>query len=485
MRRVSRLGISLGLLTVAALGGCGGGADNGSGAGGTAGSAGAGGDGGRAASEGGAGGAAAAATAGTGGTSIAGSGGGVVGGAPGGGSGGGLVGGSGGSPAAGSGGTASVVLAAPASIGFAVVSTTNDFTSSSVSLLNATGGLSRPDCIHGSSSGGSATISSDLVLPSQPQRGNALVLIDRGNSALTFVNRTTCAIDHQFSVMGGLTRPNPHDIVIVSDTKAYVTRYERNSGVTQGDDLYIFNPATGVSAGRIDLSTYASTVTGKTIQARPDRAIIANGKVMVSLNNTSSSYPYTYGEGRLVVVDPATDMVTQSLALTGLKNCEGLDYLPGSKLVLVACAGTFNSPDQAVESGIAVVDVATAPIKMVRAISGQAFGAGPVTFLWVLGAPTAANPTRAFTATLGSLDPATPDRLQMFDFASGTTMPIASAAAFDLGRPALGGGRLLVPDATRAQPRVHVLDVTGTPTGLSAFEADTVNHFSPREIAAY
>jgi hypothetical protein len=502
MRRVSRLSIGLGLLTAAALAGCSGGANEGSGAGGNAGGAGA---GGAAAGTGGvAGGSGGAAVAGSGGAPAGGSGGAAVagsGGEPAGGSGGAAVAGSGGAavagsggaavagsggvPAGGSGGAAGAILAAPAPVGFAVLSTTTDYTSASISLLNAAGGLSRADCLHSATSGGSPTISTDVVLPSQPQRGNALVLIDRGNSALTFVNPATCAIDHQFSVKGGLTRPNPHDVVIVSDTKAYVTRYERNSGVTQGDDLYIVNPATGVSAGRIDLSTYAPPVTGMTIQARPDRAIIANGKVMVSLNSTSPSYPYTYGEGRLVVVDPATDTVTQSLALTGRKNCEGLDYLPAAKVVLVACAGTFDSPDQAVESGIAVVDVGTTPIKLLRSISGQAFGAGPVTFLWTLGAPTTANPNRAFTATLGSFTSGSPDRLQMFDFVTGATMSIATAAAFDLGRPALGGGRLLVPDATMAQPRVHVLDITGTPTGLSAFEADTVNHFAPREIAAY
>ena len=506
MRRVSRLSIGLGFLTAVALSGCEGGANESSGQGGNVGSArrrrhgrgqGRRGrrrrshrNGGRGwrrhgvvAGSGGtavAGGSGGAAVAGSGGTAVAGSGG-----TPAGGSGGTAVAGSGGAPAGGSGGTAPVALAAPAPVGFAVVSTPSDFTSASVSLLNASGGLSRADCIHSATTGGSSTISSDVVLPSQPQRGNALVLIDRGNSAITFVNPATCAIDRQFSVKGGLTLPNPHDVVIVSDTKAYVTRYERNSAATMGDDLYIVNPATGAAAGRIDLSTYASAVTGKTIQARPDRAVIANGKVMVTLNNSTPSWPYTYGEGRLAVVDPATDTVTQSLALTGLKNCEGIDYLPAAKVVLVACAGTFDSPDQAVESGVAVVDVGTTPIKLVRSISGQAFGAGPVTFLWVLGSPTAANPNRAFTATMGSFSPASPDRLQVFDFVTGTTMSVATAAAFDLGRPALGGGRLLVPDATKTQPRVHVLDISGTPTGLNAFEADTVNHFAPREIAAY
>jgi hypothetical protein len=504
MRRVSRLGIGLGLLTAAALAGCDGGTENGSGAGGGAagaggGAAGAGGSAGSAGSTGGTSGggvagAAGGVVAGAGGSLAGGSGGAAAGGSGGaaaGGSGGAAAGGSGGAAAGGSGGSAAggsggaATLSAPAPVGFAVINGSSDYLSVSISLLNANGGLAKADCIHSTTSGGSSTISGDVTLPSQPQRGNALVLIDRGNGAITFLNPTSCAIERQFSVKGGLTRPNPHDIVIVSDSKAYVTRYERNSAVTLGDDLYIMNPATGAAAGRIDLSPYAPPVTGKTVQARPDRAVIAGGKVLVTLNSTTPTYPYTYGEGRLVVVDPATDTVTQSVPLSGLKNCEGLDYLPASRTVLVSCAGTFESPDQLVESGIAVVDVSTAPIKLVRVLAGQLFGAGPVTFLWVLGAPTTASPTRAFTATFGSFTPASPDRLQMFDFVSGAAMSIATSSAFALGRPALAGGRLLVPDGDPAQPRVHVIDVTGTPAGLNAFAPDPVNGFLPREVAAY
>jgi hypothetical protein len=498
MQRFSGIGFGLGLYVAVALGGCGGSSIEGAGGGGGnvgsagVGEAGAGGAAGTGTAGGGGGGAGAGGAAagetgaagggGVGGTSAAlGGAGGAptgMGGNPAGGSAGGVSAGAGG----GSGGSAAPVLQAPAAIGFAVLN--SDFDTTSVSLLNLNGGLAHADCVHSVTSGGSATISGDVVLPSQPQRGNKLVLLDRGNNALTFINTATCAIDHQISVKGGLTLANPHDLVIVSDTKAYVTRYERNADVTLGDDLYIVNPATGASAGRIDLSPYATPVAGTTIQARPDRAVIANGKVMVTLNNMNASFS-TYGEGRLVIVDPATDTVTDSVALTGLKNCEGLDYLPAAKLVLVSCGGTFNSPDQALESGIAVVDVSTSPAKVKQTISGQAFSAGPVTFLWVLAAPIAAQPNRAFTSTFGSFSPSKPDLIQMFDVISGTTMSIGSSTPFDLGRPTLGGGRLLVPDATASQPRVHVFDITGTPTETSAFTSDPNNGLPPREITGY
>ena len=128
-------------------------------------------------------------------------------------------------------------LAPPAPSGLAVLNIASDYMSSSVSILNPQGGLVRGDCVHSMSVGaGSLTISGDVALPSQPQRGGQVVLLDRGNSALTFVNPTTCAIDRQMSVKGGtFQKPNPHDVVIVSDSKAYVTRYEKNAGVRYAD----------------------------------------------------------------------------------------------------------------------------------------------------------------------------------------------------------------------------------------------------------
>ena len=47
------------------------------------------------------------------------------------------------------------------------------------------------------------------------------------------------------------------------------------------------------------------------------------------------------------------------------------------------------------------------------------------------------------------------------------------------------GGNLLLPDGTFSMPRIHVYDVSGTPTETSAFLPDTVNSLPPRLVAAY
>jgi hypothetical protein len=125
---------------------------------------------------------------------------------------------------------------------------------------------------------------------------------------------------------------------------------------------------------------------------------------------------------------------------------------------------------------------------LTRAISGLLFTAGPVNFLWVLGAPATGHPNRAFAGTLGSFGtPSRSDALNAFDLVTGLATPFGTSGAFNLGRPALAGARLLVPDALASTPRIHVYDVTGTgvPAETSAFVADTVNGLPPREIAAY
>jgi len=188
----------------------------------------------------------------------------------------------------------------------------------------------------------------------------------------------------------------------------------------------------------------------------------------------------------VVIIDPETDRVVQNLPLGDLKNCEGLDVLPATKTVLVACGGSYGV-EQALESGVAVIDMSTTPATLARIISGVAFATPPVTFAWALPLPSATSPARAFTSTMGSFTPSVPDHLYQFDFVTGVTASFGMTSAFDMGRPAAGNGRLLVPDANAATPRIHVFDASGAgaPAETSAFAADTVNGLPPREIAWY
>jgi hypothetical protein len=367
---------------------------------------------------------------------------------------------------------------------------------SSLSLLSSAGEVTHADCVDSATGGGntgSNTLSSDVTLPSQPQLGGDVVVIDRGYTALTFVNPTTCAVDRQVSVAGGFDRGNPHDVVILADGKAYVTRYEKNLTATtptaSGDDVLIVDPRDGTALGHIDLSSYAAQVDGSgvTIQARPDRAVIVAGKVAVTLNDQDANFA-VFGEGRVAIIDPATDAVVQSLALTGLTDCEAMNVIPGTATLLVSCGGTYTDVDPASASGIAVVDMSGATATLVGTFTGTALG-GPVNFQWVVGQATAAG-TRAFTSLFGAAafgtSPAVPDVALAVDLGTGATTGVVMLPAYGIGRGTFdGAGRLLIPDAGSAQPLVHVYDVTGTPTETGSFVADSVLNLPPREVAWY
>ena len=87
-------------------------------------------------------------------------------------------------------------------------------------------------------------LSGDVALPTGPQAGGDVVLIDDVNTALTWVNPQTCAIRHQISV--GDFKSFPHDVVSLNEGKAYVTRFGTNSTPTddpmsRGEDLLILD----------------------------------------------------------------------------------------------------------------------------------------------------------------------------------------------------------------------------------------------------
>jgi hypothetical protein len=373
-------------------------------------------------------------------------------------------------------------LAPPAATG--LVALNSDFSTTSLSILSPAGALVQADCVDSATgAGGSSTptISGDAVLPSQPQRGGNVVLIDRGNGALTFVNPSACIVARQIAVPGG-AKTNPHDVVLISDSKAYVTRYGQNLAATDarlaGNDLAVINPTTGALTARIDLDAYASS---PTILERPDRAIIAGGQVVVSLNEIDAAFA-SYGEGKLVVIDPATDQVSASLALTGLSNCEGMAYVESTGTLLVACGGPFAGP--AVQSGIAVVDLSAATPALSHIVPSSAFDGRPLGVGWTLVLPPTAGGTRAFAVTNDPND-VDPDALFTFDYVAGTATKFATSAAFTIGQPAGEPGLLVVPLSTRMTPQIQLYDVGAAPQATTAFTSDPTTNRPPPEVAAY
>src|SRR5690606_30268544 len=118
-----------------------------------------------------------------------------------------------------------------------------------------------------------------------------LVAIDRSNSALTWIDPSTCMPLRQLDVSTGFFG-NPQDVISISPTKAYVTRYELNSTPTadpsdqdEGDDVLIIDPSVPAITGRIAMASYAVAVQNAAIQARPGRALRLGDKLFVALSN--------------------------------------------------------------------------------------------------------------------------------------------------------------------------------------------------------
>ena len=372
----------------------------------------------------------------------------------------------------------------------------SDYSSTSVSLVDPSARTVAHDrCVDSNTVSPklSLALSGDVMLASQPQVGGDLVLIDDDNKALTWVDPQTCAIRSQLSVSD--FKSLPHDVISLSASKVYVTRFGTNATPTsdpmsRGEDVIIVNPrAAGGPAitGRIDLSPYAAPVAGVMIEARPDRGILVGNKVYVTLASQSADYAST-GEGRIVIIDTATDAVIGMIALPGLAGCARLDYFAGDQTLYAACGGPASGADQAARAGVALIDLGADPPVVSKVIPGSAFG-HPVNFSWV--APVSGD--LFFAAAFGARDPATnaqlaPDVVSAVVPSTNAVGKLIEGGAYNLGRAALlpSPGTLFVPDADPTKPVVHVFSVSAAgAVAADDLDANPSVHLPPREIAWY
>src|SRR4051812_16429855 len=77
-------------------------------------------------------------------------------------------------------------------VGLAVLN--SDYSSTSVALMSPTGEITHGVCIDSGTRppGNTLALSGDVVLPTQAQPDHLLVTIDRTNSALTWIDPSTC-----------------------------------------------------------------------------------------------------------------------------------------------------------------------------------------------------------------------------------------------------------------------------------------------------
>lgn len=371
--------------------------------------------------------------------------------------------------------------------GIAVVN--SDYNSTSVSFLDRDGNLVQDGCFNsGTGAPGLAmTLSGDVVLPTQVPLGGPVVIVDRGNGTLTWLDPVTCIPLQQLAVSTGYLA-YPHDVVTVSANKAYVTRYEKNAAATpaaadfdDGNDLLVIDPAQPKILGRIDLTPFAPAG----VQPRADRALMAEGVVFVSLNAISGNFQI-YGTGRIVMVDPFADVVTGVIDLPDAKNCGAMTYVAAEKKLMVACGGDFSDPQQINSSAIVVIDLSVSPPAVVAQVTAASIGALPFSNLSL----AAWDGNTAQGLTLGDAKIPAQDQLWSLPLTgAGPVKMFESSEAWALGAvladPEMS--HILVADGTTMTGAfLRVFDVAaGIFTASKTIKTNPTQKLPPRALAWY
>jgi len=319
------------------------------------------------------------------------------------------------------------------------VVTTTDYATGSLSTVTAGGDYDAAIDV--------AEINSDAVVRVFSRR--AYVVNRYGADNVQVLDPDHCfSLARQFSVGNG---SDPHDILVVSENKAYVTRYNTT-------ELWVVDPRTGLHMGSIDLSPFADA------DGIPemDQLALAGGKLFVTLQRLDRNTPFLdpTDESYVAVVDVGTDMLvdadpqsagTQPIVLGATNPFSTLQLDPSSGLLYVACVGEWGVND----AGVVTVDPATLSPGAVW-LTGAAAG-GDVTDVEVVSADRgyAIVNDAAYHTTLIAFDPSSGAVVDTVYAPGGFTLQDAEVS------PA---GDLFVADRSVTAPGIRVYDAA---TGMA------------------
>jgi hypothetical protein len=366
-----------------------------------------------------------------------------------------------------------------------LIAVNSDYSSSSVSLLDRDGNLLRESCLTSQSTQMTSRLSGDVVLPTQVPSGGPVALIDRGNHAITWLDAATCGVRGQLGVGTGF-RANPQDVVTLGPSKAYVVRQDANAVPTatpddfdEGSDVLVVDPTALRIVGRIDLLPFAPAA----VLPRGHRALLAAGRVFVSLNGISLDYK-TYADGRIAVLDPTTDQVTSVIDIPGAKNCGALTHVASVQRLFVACGGAYGDPaGQLATSAIVAIDLGQTPPAVIARVAA---GAAPFSNT----ALAALDGHTVLAVGTGELSGNPPDSLWLLSFAGqAPAQVLAASEGFALGTVLYEEQRhrAFVADGTLPSPAyLRVLDLTAAGfTAGQTTRTGQVDKLPPRSLAFY
>jgi hypothetical protein len=358
----------------------------------------------------------------------------------------------------------------------------SDFKTSSVSLIDlATGHVSANFLNSGSKvSAVSIALSGDVVLAQNAAADGRIVIIDRTNAVLTFVDPATLQVSMQISVATGFLGSNPQDFLQLSPTRGLVTRMGANPKPTadahdfdDGDDVVVIDLQTKKVVARVALTPFA---TKAAVLAAPGRMAFDGEIVWLPLASLKNDFTDA-GSGRVLGLDPQTLQIVRTVQAEGSKNCTRAAWLPQTGTVAVVCQGFFgDGADQVKGSNLVTFDASAGQPLAVVAIAAQSLGnstqKGPLSgdFAFVDG-------RHGVLISAGDFKAGTHDAAWQVDLETGSATQIALAggpfAFTGMASDALRG-RIYLGERLHVGGDIRVFDLAGgaTATELPAIAAN-------------
>jgi len=137
----------------------------------------------------------------------------------------------------------------------------------------------------------------------------------------------------RYPVNDGINFANPHDLLVLSADKAYVTRWD-----WLYNDILILDPDTGATSGTIDFTGKGTNADGL---PRLHKMLYLQGRVWILMQNIDKSW--NYSPGLVAVVNPLTDEIEDIISLN-LKNPTDLAYDTEVNRLYVAATGDWFDP---------------------------------------------------------------------------------------------------------------------------------------------
>lgn len=135
---------------------------------------------------------------------------------------------------------------------------------------------------------------------------------------------------------------DPHDIVFINATKAYVSLYA-------SPELLVINPTALSIRRRINLANLIKPGDGSAPEAH--LMLFHNGLVYLLLQHLdfTADPPAKVAPGEVVILDPNTDTVREVLTLNGQNPFSDIIFSPALNRILVSSVGDFRTLDGGIE----------------------------------------------------------------------------------------------------------------------------------------